>query len=86
MSTRCQRLAYNGGMSRGVPVSGLAGLVALQGRVLINRDRSHSPPEVRFAPKSGGKADVPGGPSWASSGLSPYKITLLLVSESAASI
>jgi hypothetical protein len=35
----------------------------LLGRVLINRDRSHSPIDVRFAPTSGGKADVPGGPS-----------------------
>ena len=33
--------------------------------LLINRDRSHSPTDVRFAPTSGGKADVPGGPSWA---------------------
>jgi hypothetical protein len=30
---------------------------------LINRDRSYSPTDVRFAPTSGGKADVPGGPS-----------------------
>jgi len=33
------------------------------GRVLINRDRSHSLTDVRLAPTSGGRADVPGGPS-----------------------
>ena len=37
-------------------------------RVLINRDRSHSPINVRFAPTSGGKADVPGDPSRAKPG------------------
>ena len=38
------------------------------GRVLINRVRLHSPTDVRFAPTSGEKADVPGGPSRANSG------------------
>jgi hypothetical protein len=33
------------------------------GRVLINRVRLHSATDVRFAPTSGEKADVLGGPS-----------------------
>ena len=41
------------------------------GRVLINRVRLHSPTDVRFAPTSGEKADVPGDPSRATTGL-PY--------------
>jgi hypothetical protein len=28
-------------------------------RVLISRDRAHSPTDVRFAPTDGAKADVP---------------------------
>ena len=38
------------------------GLFVGVGRVLINRVRLHSPTDVRFAPKNGVKADVPGSP------------------------
>jgi len=46
------------------------------------RDRSQSPIDVRFASKSGGKADVPGGPSRARSRLVPIGPTKLAVDAS----
>jgi hypothetical protein len=42
-------------MDRRIEHVTVAALIGL-GRVLINRDRSHSPTDFRFAPTSGGKA------------------------------
>ena len=57
----------------------------LLGRVLINRDRWHSLIDVRSAPKSGGKADMLGGPSRARSGSLIGQFCLRSRSESTSS-